>query len=106
MPVKSRLSSSRQLPKANSHARRQPNAKLRKREYLTEAEVAQLIEAAKANRWGHRDATMVLVRLDESGLALGSAKSSLVGTASAFVLTRSVCLALVRRSSAEYTRPS
>ena len=41
--------------------RRRPNAELRTREYLTQAEVEQLIEAAKANRWGHRDATMVLV---------------------------------------------
>ena len=41
--------------------RRRPNAELRTREYLTEAEVEKLIEAAKGNRYGHRDATMVLV---------------------------------------------
>src|SRR5687768_1212024 len=41
--------------------RRKPNAELRTREYLTEAEVAQLTEAAKRNRYGHRDATMILV---------------------------------------------
>lgn len=41
--------------------RRRSNAELRTREYLTEAEVAQLTEAAKANRYGHRDATMILV---------------------------------------------
>ncbi len=40
---------------------RLPNDKLRTREYLTEAEVERLIAAAKRNRWGHRDATMVLV---------------------------------------------
>lgn len=40
---------------------RPPNADLRTREYLTEAEVGRLIEAAKGNRWGHRDATMILV---------------------------------------------
>jgi type 1 fimbriae regulatory protein FimB/type 1 fimbriae regulatory protein FimE len=40
---------------------RRPNAELRTREYLTDAEVARLQEAAKANRWGHRDATMILV---------------------------------------------
>jgi type 1 fimbriae regulatory protein FimB/type 1 fimbriae regulatory protein FimE len=28
---------------------------------LTGAEVDRLIDAAKANRWGHRDATMILV---------------------------------------------
>ena len=41
--------------------RRLPNGKLRTREYLTEAEVERLMEAAKGNRYGHRDATMVLV---------------------------------------------
>jgi integrase len=41
--------------------RRPPNADLRRREYLTEAEVERLMEAAKSNRWGHRDATMLLV---------------------------------------------
>src|SRR5262245_46739144 len=40
--------------------RRRPNSEYRTREYLTEAEVEQLIEAAKANRHGHRDATMIL----------------------------------------------
>ena len=40
---------------------RPPNADLRRREYLTEAEVERLLEAAKGNRRGHRDATMVLV---------------------------------------------
>jgi integrase len=37
------------------------NADLRAREYLTDAEVGRLTEAARANRWGHRDATMILV---------------------------------------------
>jgi integrase len=41
--------------------RRRPNAELRRREHLTEAEVERLMEAAKGNRWGLRDATMVLV---------------------------------------------
>ena len=41
--------------------KRLPNADLRTREYLTEAEVERLMDAAKGNRWGHRDATMVLV---------------------------------------------
>jgi integrase len=41
--------------------RRLPNAELRTREYLTEGEVGQLVEAAKGNRYGHRDATMILV---------------------------------------------
>jgi type 1 fimbriae regulatory protein FimB/type 1 fimbriae regulatory protein FimE len=41
--------------------RRKPNAEYRSREHLTEPEVERLIEAVKGNRWGHRDATMVLV---------------------------------------------
>jgi integrase len=41
--------------------KRPPNADLRTREYLTEAEVERLITAAKGNRWGHRDALMILV---------------------------------------------
>jgi hypothetical protein len=43
--------------------RRRPNADLRTREYLTEGEVERLIEAARGNRWGHRDAAMILVAL-------------------------------------------
>ena len=41
--------------------RRPPNADLRTREHLTEVEVERLMDAARKNRWGHRDATMVLV---------------------------------------------
>src|SRR5450830_578759 len=41
--------------------KRAPNADLRTREYLTEAEVERLLTAANGNRWGHRDATMILV---------------------------------------------
>jgi len=41
--------------------RRRPNADLRPREYLTEAEVGRLMKAAGENRNGHRDATMVLL---------------------------------------------
>jgi type 1 fimbriae regulatory protein FimB/type 1 fimbriae regulatory protein FimE len=41
--------------------RRLPNADLRTREHLTEAEVGRLTKAAGKNRWGHRDTTMVLV---------------------------------------------
>jgi integrase len=40
---------------------RRPNAELRTREHLTAAEVETLVEAAKASRHGHRDATMILV---------------------------------------------
>jgi integrase len=40
---------------------RRPNANLRTREYLTEAEVERLLKATKGNRWGHRDSTMILV---------------------------------------------
>ena len=40
--------------------RRRPNSEFRSREHLTETEVEKLIEAAKDNRYGHRDATMIL----------------------------------------------
>ena len=40
---------------------RKPNAVYRTREHLTGVEVDRLIDAAKANRWGHRDSTMILV---------------------------------------------
>jgi len=41
--------------------RRRPNGDVRTREYLTEAEVERLMKAAVGNRYGHRDATMILV---------------------------------------------
>jgi site-specific recombinase XerD len=40
---------------------RKPNADLRTREHLTEREVEKLVEAARGNRNGHRDATMILI---------------------------------------------
>jgi integrase len=58
--------------KANAQARRPsrlnrqvmptrpPNSDLRDREYLEPDEIEQLIKAAKSNRWGHRDATLIL----------------------------------------------
>ena len=44
-----------------SPPRRKPNAEVRAREYLTDGEIARLIGAAGKNRYGHRDATMMLV---------------------------------------------
>ena len=41
--------------------RRKRNAEVRAREYLTDGEIARLITAASGNRYGPRDATMVLV---------------------------------------------
>jgi integrase len=41
--------------------RRRPNSELRTREHLTDAEVTRLMDAAKRNRQGHRDATMILL---------------------------------------------
>ena len=41
--------------------RRVANTDMRSREYLLPAEIEKLIKAAKAGRWGHRDATLVLV---------------------------------------------
>jgi len=41
--------------------KRRPNRDLRPREHLTEREVERLIEAAKSNRWGQRNSTMILM---------------------------------------------
>jgi site-specific recombinase XerD len=41
--------------------KRAPNRDLRTREYLTATEVERLMEAARENRWGHRDSTMILL---------------------------------------------
>jgi integrase len=41
--------------------RRAKNANLRTREYLTADEVEALMAAARQNRYGHRDATMILI---------------------------------------------
>src|SRR3981189_1025974 len=41
--------------------RRPANAELRTREYLFPAEIERMIRAAREGRWGHRDATLVLV---------------------------------------------
>jgi integrase len=41
--------------------RRRHNVETRSREYLTDAEVARLVVAAGKNRYGHRDATVVLI---------------------------------------------
>jgi integrase len=46
---------------AGKPPKRRPNAEVRSREYLTDAEVNKLIAAAGDNRNGHRDATMVLI---------------------------------------------
>jgi integrase len=40
---------------------RPPNAELRTREHLTADEVEKLIETVRQNRYGHRDALMVLL---------------------------------------------
>ena len=41
--------------------KRLPNADLRTRQHLIEAEVERLMNAAMKDRWGHRDASIVLV---------------------------------------------
>jgi len=56
-----RLATPALVNRAVATPRRPSNAELRTREHLTEAEVEQLIEAAKANRWGCRDALMILL---------------------------------------------
>ena len=51
--------------------KRQKNAKIRPREYLTQAEIDRLMKAArKRGRWGYRNATMILVAF-RHGLRVG-----------------------------------
>ena len=50
------------------------NADIRPREYLTTHEVGQLIKAAKQGRYGHRDATLVLL-MYRHGLRVSEAAS-------------------------------
>jgi type 1 fimbriae regulatory protein FimB/type 1 fimbriae regulatory protein FimE len=51
----------REVPPKRQTPLRKPNAELRTREHLAEPEVQKLIDAAKDNRNGHRDATMILI---------------------------------------------
>lgn len=53
-------------------ARRPKNADVRAREYLEQHEVARLIKAAKAGRWGQRDATLILL-MERHGLRVSEA---------------------------------
>jgi len=62
MPAKSHLEIV--VPTGENRAvlpQRRRNAEYRQREHLTPSEVAKLIETAKRNRYGQRDATMILV---------------------------------------------
>lgn len=61
MQAKSHLNSVAPTGEKRAVPQRRANAEYRKREYLTPAEVAKLIEAAKGNRHGQRDACMILV---------------------------------------------
>src|SRR5271169_5105930 len=62
MPAKPNLRLVRPATEKRAVApRRRPNRELRSREHLTENEVEKLIKAAKDNRYGQRDATMILV---------------------------------------------
>jgi type 1 fimbriae regulatory protein FimB/type 1 fimbriae regulatory protein FimE len=45
----------------NKRKRKQAPKADRPREYLTEREVERLMDAARENRWGHRDATAILL---------------------------------------------
>jgi type 1 fimbriae regulatory protein FimB/type 1 fimbriae regulatory protein FimE len=60
--VKTHLKLVRPAPENRAVApTRLANSEYRSREHLTPSEVEKLIEAAKSNRYGHRDATMLLV---------------------------------------------
>jgi hypothetical protein len=52
---------------------RAKNSELRTREYLTEHEVEKLMAAARQNRYGHRDATMILIARWPRNVSVGAA---------------------------------
>ena len=45
---------------------RKPNNAIRDREYLTESETERFMDAARKGRWGHRDATLILLMIRHS----------------------------------------
>jgi integrase len=59
--MSTRLRVAERRPVNRSVPIRRPNAGLRPREYLTLAEVGKLIKAAGNGRYGHRDATLILI---------------------------------------------
>ena len=59
MQAKSHLQLVAPAGKNRAVPKRKPNSEYRKREHLTPTEVAKLIEAAKSNRYGQRDAVMI-----------------------------------------------
>ena len=62
MPTKSNLRLVKPAIQKRAVGRlRRPNIEFRSREYLTETEVEKLIDIVRADRHGHRDATMLLV---------------------------------------------
>jgi type 1 fimbriae regulatory protein FimB/type 1 fimbriae regulatory protein FimE len=61
MPAKSNL---RLVPPAGERWKvpgRKPNKEVRSREYLTATETERLMAAARKGRWGHRDASLILL---------------------------------------------
>ena len=60
MPAKLKLVTRTSSGENRTVPLRRSNAEMRQREYLTEDEVERLIKAAKCNRYGQRDATMIL----------------------------------------------
>jgi integrase len=62
MSVRFRVVSPSPINRTVSTPIRLPNADLRTREYLTTPEVERLIKTAREHgRWGHRDATLILI---------------------------------------------
>ena len=60
-PMSAQLRLIKPRHKNRSVPARPPNAALRTREYLTPAEIEKLIKEARRGRYGHRDATLILI---------------------------------------------
>lgn len=59
-----------QTPKTDQLLRRKSYKEIRPREYLLPAEVERLIQTARGNRWGTRDATLIMLSY-RHGLRVG-----------------------------------
>ena len=77
---------------------RPPNSELRTREYLTPAEVEKLIKEARQGRYGHRDATLILIGfrhgLRASVTHFEGSSEVIDGKAMIVCMSRDICMGL------------
>src|SRR5262249_8497173 len=81
------------------------NSKYRSREHLTPSEVEKLVEAAKTNRYGHRDATMLLVAY-RHGLRVSELPSFANSNGRKSILMAQPCMCVGPRMASQLRIPS